>query len=153
MRARKPRVHITYEVETDGRIENKELPFVVGVMGDFSGDTTRPLEPLRDRRFVTINRDNFHEVLSRMKAGLKLRVKNELQSDDSEIGVSLAFNSMDDFSPGNVAGQVEPVRDLLDVRHKLRDLVTGLDRLGDEDANFYQTSQFFWLKSCAKNYF
>jgi len=133
MRTRKPRVHLTYEVETSGTRTTKELPFIVGVMGDFSGDPTRPLRPLRDRRFVAIDRDNFHDVLSRMKPGLKLRVKNELQNDGSEIGVDLAFHTVDDFTPDHIVKQAEPLRTLLAARNKLRDLVKGLDRLSDEE--------------------
>jgi type VI secretion system protein ImpB len=133
MRTRKPRVHLTYEVDVGGARTEKELPFIIGVMGDFSGDPTRPLKPLRDRKFVAIDRDNFHDVLSRMKPGLKLRVQNELAADGSEIGVDLAFHTTDDFTPEHIAKQAEPMRTLLATRNKLRDLVKGLDRLSDEE--------------------
>lgn len=130
-RVRKPRVHISYDVETGGAVVKKELPFVVGVMGDFSGDPTEELKPFRDRKFVQIDRDNFDEVMDRMKPGLKLKVENTLQKDGSEIAVNLQFSSMDDFTPGNVAKQVEPLRKLLETREKLRDLQTKIDRSED----------------------
>lgn len=133
MRTRKPRVHITYEVDTGGGLREKELPFVIGVMGDFSGDPTRPLTPLRERQFIKIDRDNFHDVLARMKAGLKLRVHNELAADGSEIGVDLAFQSLDDFSPDHIARQSEPLRTLVSARDRLRDLVKGLDQMSEEE--------------------
>src|ERR671936_1264007 len=86
---RKPRVHITYKVETEGAEVEKELPFVVGVLGDFSGNPTEPLKPLKDRKFIQIDRDNFNDVLSRMTPGLNLKVKNTMAGDDSEMSVQL----------------------------------------------------------------
>jgi len=130
-RVRKPRVHITYDVETEGAVVQKELPFVVGVMGDFSGDPTQPLKPLRDRKFVQIDRDNFNDIMGRMTPGLNLKVDNTLAGDGSEMGVQLQFNSMEDFEPANVARQVEPLRKLLETRDKLRDLLTKIDRSQD----------------------
>jgi type VI secretion system protein ImpB len=130
-RVRKPRVHITYEVETEGAMVVKELPFVVGVLGDFSGQPTEPLKPLKDRKFIQIDRDNFNDVMARMTPGLNLRVKNTLKDDGSELGVGLKFNSMDDFSPEKVAQQIDPVKKLIDTRDKLRDLLTKIDRSED----------------------
>ncbi len=130
-RVRKPRVHITYEVETEGAAVVKELPFVVGVLGDFSGQPTEPLKPLKDRKFVQIDRDNFNDVMARMTPGLNMRVKNTLQDDGSELGVQLKFNNMDDFSPENVAQQVDPLKKLVETRDKLRDLLTKIDRSED----------------------
>lgn len=130
-RVRKPRVHISYEVETGGAMVVKELPFVAGVMGDFSGDPTEKLAPMRDRKFVQIDRDNFDDVMAKMNPGLNLKVKNTLKDDGSEIGVELAFKSMEDFEPGKVARQVEPLRKLLETRDKLRDLLTKIDRSED----------------------
>jgi type VI secretion system protein ImpB len=100
-RVRKPRVHIKYEVETEGAVIEKELPFVVGVMGDFSGDPTRKLEDLRDRKFVKIDRDNFDKVMERMAPGLNLKVANKL-TGEGELGVNLKFNKMDDFQPQRI---------------------------------------------------
>jgi type VI secretion system protein ImpB len=127
-RVRKPRVHITYEVEREGAVEVKDLPFVVGVLGDFSGNPTAPLKSLKDRKFIQIDRDNFNEVMSRMTPGVNMRVQNTLQGDGSELSVQLNFNSIDDFLPANVARQVEPLRKLMETRDKLRDLQTNVDR-------------------------
>ncbi len=126
-KVRKPRVHITYEVETEGAAEVKQLPFVVGVMGDFSGDPTEPLKPLKDRKFIQIDRDNFDQVMQRMSPGLKLRVENTLKGDGSEMAVDLSFRSMEDFEPGRVVEQVEPLRRLMETRNKLRDLMAKAD--------------------------
>lgn len=130
-RVRKPRVHITYDVETEGAVVQKELPFVVGVLGDFSGDPTQPLKPLRDRKFVQIDRDNFNDIMGRMSPGLNLKVENTLSGDGSEMGVQLQFNSLEDFEPAQVARQVEPLRKLLETRDKLRDLLAKIDRSQD----------------------
>jgi type VI secretion system protein ImpB len=127
-RVRKPRVHITYDVETDGAVLEKELPFVVGVMGDFTGDSTKPLKPLKDRRFVQIDKDNINEVMRNMAPGLNLKVKNTLENDGSEMAVNLEFNSMDDFEPAAIVDQVEPLKKLMDTRNQLRDLMTKIDR-------------------------
>ena len=126
-RVRKPRVHITYDVETEGAVETKELPFVVGVLGDFSGDPTQELKPMRDRNFVQVDRDNFDEVMQRMTPGLNLRVENTLKDDGTEMPVALEFRSMGDFEPSKVASQVEPLSKLLETRDKLKELLTKVD--------------------------
>jgi type VI secretion system protein ImpB len=126
-RVRKPRVHITYDVETEGAVEVKELPFVVGVMGDFSGHPTSKLPSMKDRKFVSIDRDNINDVMKRMTPGLNLRVENTIEGDGSEMSVQLKFESMDDFEPARVAKQVEPLRKMLETRDKLRDLLTKVD--------------------------
>jgi type VI secretion system protein ImpB len=127
-RVRPPRVHITYKVETEGAMVEKELPFVVGVLGDFSGNPTTPLKPLKDRKFIQIDRDNINEVMARMTPGLNLRVENTLKGDGSEMAVQLKFQSMEDFEPARVVEQIEPLRKLLETRNKLRDLLTKVDR-------------------------
>lgn len=127
-RVRKPRVHITYDVETEGATVVKELPFVVGVMGDFSGNPTEPLKPLKDRKFINIDRDNFDEVLRRMTPGLEFRAENTLAGDGSEMAVKLKFSSMEDFEPTRIVEQVEPMRKLLETRNRLRDLLSAVDR-------------------------
>lgn len=126
-RVRKPRVHIKYEVETEGAVVEKELPFVVGVMGDFSGDPTRKLEDLRDRKFVQIDRDNFNDVMARVAPGLNIKVDNTLAGDDSQMAVNLKFKSMDDFEPARVAQQVPALKAMLDTRARLRDLMSKAD--------------------------
>lgn len=127
-RVRKPRVHISYEVETGGAMVQKELPFVAGVVGDFSGDPTEPLKPLRDRKFIQIDRDNFNDVMARMTPGLNIKVENTLAGDGSEMAVDLSFKSMEDFEPGKLVQQVEPLKKLMETRDKLRDLLTKVDR-------------------------
>ncbi len=130
-RVRKPRVHITYEVETEGAQVLKELPFVVGVMGDFSGDPTSALAPMKDRKFINIDRDNFNDVMTKMTPGLQMKVENTLAGDGSEMAVDLKFNSIEDFEPGKVVQQVEPLRKLQETRDKLRDLMSKIDRSED----------------------
>lgn len=127
-RVRKPRVHITYDVETGGAAVKKELPFVVGVMGDFSGNPTQPLKPLKDRKFTQIDRDNFNDILSKIAPELNMKVENTLSKDGGEMAVSLKFNSMEDFEPGRIVEQVEPLRKLLETRNKLNDLLSKADR-------------------------
>lgn len=127
-RVRKPRVHITYDVETEGAQVARELPFVVGVLGDFSGDPTQPLRPLADRKFIQIDRDNFNDVMSRMTPGLKLKVDNKLADDGTQMSVELAFNAIEDFEPARVAAQVPALKALMETREKLRDLMSKADR-------------------------
>ena len=130
-RVRKPRVHITYDVETEGAAVKKELPFVIGVTGDFSGHNTEDLKPLKDRRFIQIDRDNYNDILKRMNPKLDIQVDNTLSDDDSEIALSLSFRSLDDFEPAAIVNQVEPLKQLMETRNKLRDLMTKVDRSED----------------------
>lgn len=125
-RIRPPRVHITYDVETGGAIEKKAIPFVVGVMADLSGHPQNPLPPLKDRKFVAIDRDNFDQVLAKMEPRVTLRVDNKLSDDDTKIAVDLRFKSMEDFEPVNVVKQVEPLRKLLEIRNQLSNIVSSL---------------------------
>jgi type VI secretion system protein ImpB len=127
-RVRAPRVHLTYEVETEGARVVKELPFVMGVVADFSGNPTKPLQPLEDRKFIEVSRDNFDDVMKRMNPGLNMRVANTIKGDDTELPVELTFNSLSDFEPANVIKQVEPLQKLLDMRNRLRDLASKVDR-------------------------
>jgi type VI secretion system protein ImpB len=126
-RVRKPRVHITYDVETGGAAIERELPFIVGVMGDFAGDPSEPLKPLAERKFTQIDRDNFNDVMARVAPGLNLKVENTLAGDGSEMAVNLKFRSMDDFDPARVAEQVPALKALMDTRAKLRDLMSKVD--------------------------
>ncbi len=127
-RVRKPRVHITYDVETEGAQVARELPFVVGVMGDFSGDPTQPLKPLGERKFIQIDRENFNDVMARMTPGLALKVDNMVADDGTEMSVNLAFNAIEDFEPARVAAQVPALKALMETREKLRDLMSKADR-------------------------
>jgi type VI secretion system protein ImpB len=123
-RVRPPRVQITYDVEIGDAIELKELPFVMGVLGDFTGQPVEPLPRLRDRKFVEVNPDNFDQVLEGMKPHLAFSVENKLSedADAGQIKVDLKFASLDDFNPENVARQVKPLKELLDLRTRLSDL-------------------------------
>ncbi len=145
-RVRPPRINISYEVETGGAIEMKELPFLMGVMGDFTGHATEPLARLKDRKFVEVTPDNFDDVLASMKPHLGFTVENKLSEDPDapKLGVDLHFRSMDDFSPDAVAQQVKPLRELLELRTELANLRASLqtnekldevlqDTLGDAD--------------------
>jgi type VI secretion system protein ImpB len=130
-RVRKPRVHITYQVETEGAEVVRELPFVVGVMGDYAGDPSEPLKPLGERKFTQIDRDNFNDVMARIQPGLNLKVDNTLAGDGSQLGVNLKFRSLDDFEPAKVAEQVPALKALMETRGKLRDLMSKVDRSED----------------------
>ncbi|HWA97554.1 MAG TPA: type VI secretion system contractile sheath small subunit [Pirellulales bacterium] len=127
-RVRKPRVQITYDVEVNGAMQMKELPFVVGVLGDLSGKPDQPLPALKDRKFVEIDRDNFDKVLSGMSPRLALRVEDKLSGNkDQKLNVELRFKNLDDFEPENVVKQVEPMRKLLETRNKLKDLLNKME--------------------------
>ena len=135
-RVRPPRVNITYDVETGGAIETKELPFVMGVLADLSGQPAEPLARLKDRKFVEVTPDNFDDVLASMKPHLAFTVDNKLTDDPSagKVKVDLTFKSLDDFSPDAVARQVGPLRELLELRTKLADLrgsLQGNDKLDE----------------------
>jgi type VI secretion system protein ImpB len=135
-RVRPPRVQLSYDVEIGDAIENKELPFVMGVMGDFTGqqDPNNPLPKLKERKFVNVDLDNFDEVMQGMSPKASYRVKNKLSSEGGEFAVNLDFKSLDDFNPESVVQQVEPLRKLLEARTKLSDLrnkLAGNDKLED----------------------
>jgi type VI secretion system protein ImpB len=135
-RVRPPRVQLTYDVEIGGASESKELPFVVGVMGDFTGqpDPDKPLARLKDRKFVNVDLDTFDEVLEGIAPRASYRVKNKLSPEGGEFAVNLEFKKLEDFRPEAVVEQVEPLRKLLDARTKLSDLrnkLAGNERLED----------------------
>lgn len=127
-RVRPPRVHITYDVETGGAIEKRELPFVVGVMADLSGMPEKPLPSLKEksRKFVEIDRDNLDGVMKKIGPRLAFKVDNKLSEDDTKLGVELRFESMEDFHPASVANQIDPIRKLLDLRKSLANLRSSL---------------------------
>jgi type VI secretion system protein ImpB len=122
-RVRPPRVNISYDVETGGAIETKQLPFVMGVLADLSGQPAEALPRLKERKFVEVTPDNFDTVLKSMRPRVAFSVENKLAPDsNSKIGVDLRFESLDDFAPERVAQQVKPLRELLELRTKLADL-------------------------------
>lgn len=131
-RVRPPRVHITYEVETGGAMVMKELPFVVGVIADLSGKPKEALPKLKERKFVEIDRDNFDEILKSSKPRVAMKVDNTLKGDGSQLAVELEFAKLQDLEPEQVVRKVKPLAELLEVRNKLKDLLSrteGNDRL------------------------
>ena len=124
-RVRPPRVQITYDVEIGDAIETKELPFVLGVLGDYSGHSKEPLPKMKDR-------DNFDEVLKGMAPRLAMKVDNALKDDGTQLGVELNFENLSDFEPQNVVRQIDPLNQLLEARTRLADLrnkLAGNDKL------------------------
>ena len=133
-RVRPPRVHLTYDVEIGDAIEQKEIPFVVGVVGDFSGNPETPIAKIKDAKFVNVDGDNFDDVMKGMTPRAVYRVPNKMSADGGEFAVELKFNSIDDFRPEAVMQQVEPLKKLLEARTKLSDLrnkLAGNDKLED----------------------
>ena len=131
-RVRPPRVNISYDVETGGAVETKELPFLMGVLADLSGTPAEALPRLKDRKFVEVNPDNFDEVLKSMKPRVNFAVENKLEPGGGKLAIDVTFESLDDFSPEAVAQKVGPLKELLDLRTKLADLrgsLQGNDKL------------------------
>jgi type VI secretion system protein ImpB len=126
-RVRRPRVQITYDVETGGAMQKVELPFVVGVMADLSGAPKEALKALKERKFTPIDRDNFNEVLAKATPRLAMKVDDKLTGKDQKIAVELNFKHIDDFEPARVAGQVAPLKELLDMRQRLTQLLAKLE--------------------------
>ena len=132
-RIRPPRVQITYDVETGGAIEKKELPLIVGILADLSGKPETPLMPIKARKFVEIDRDNFNDVMASCAPRLAFQVDNKLQDDNTKMNVELKFRKIDDLRPEAVVQQVEPLRKLFEARQRLNDLIAKLDGNDDLD--------------------
>ncbi|MDT7687898.1 MAG: type secretion system protein ImpB [Acidobacteriota bacterium] len=126
-RVRPPRVQITYDVEIGDAIVMKELPFIVGIMANLSGQPEEALPPLKERKYVEIDRDNFNDIMKAMGPRLALRVNNRLAGDGEKLSAVLNFSNLDDFSPINVLGQIKSLADLFEARTRLADLLTKLD--------------------------
>lgn len=126
-RIRPPRVQITYDVEIGGALKAYELSFVMGILADLAGTPATPLPPLKDRKFIEIDRDNFNDVMASLNAQLPLRVKNVLGGRAPDLNVLLSFKSMDDFNPGNIVGQVDVLGEEYKKRIALTDLLSKLD--------------------------
>ena len=126
-RVRRPRVHITYDVHTGGAMKKTELPFVVGVLADLSGQPKDALRPLKERKAVFIDRDNFNDVLARAGTRLAIRVPNMLSDPNSKLAVELNFKRMDDFEPAQVAQQIGPLKQLLEMRQELTQLLSRME--------------------------
>lgn len=129
---RKPRVHISYDVEVGGALENKQIPFVVGVMADLSGNSKARPE-LKHRKFVEIDRDHFEDVVKGVRPRLEYKVPNELKKDGTSIGIELEFESMADFTPERIAERVKPIRDLVEARRKLNELALKVNANAELD--------------------
>ena len=126
-RVRRPRVQITYDVETGGALEKKELPFVVGVMADLSGQPKTPLKPLKDRKMVAVDRDNFNDVLAGAAPRVAMKVQNKMTDENTNLAVELNFKSMDDFEPAKIAEQVPALKELLEMRQRLKYLQSKME--------------------------
>lgn len=133
-KVRAPRVQMTYDVEIGDATENKELPFVLGVVGDFGNDPDAEKKRLKDRNFVNVDASNFDEVLAGVAPAAEFRVENHLSPEGGEFAVRLQFRQMDDFRPEAIVRQVAPLKGLLEARSKLADLrnkLAGNDKLED----------------------
>ncbi len=126
-RVRKPRVQITYDVETGGAMQKMALPFVVGVLADLSGQPSKAPPPLKERKVITIDRDNFNDVMARQGPRLALKVDNTLTDEETRLAVELKFKHIDDFEPARVAEQIGPLRELLEVRGRLKQLLSKME--------------------------
>jgi type VI secretion system protein ImpB len=126
-RVRRPRVQITYDVETNGAMQKTELPFVVGILADLSAQPKEALRPLKERKFVPIDRDNFNDVLAKSAPRLALKVDDKLTGKDQKLAVELNFKHIDDFEPARVAQQVGPLRELLEMRQRLTQLLSKME--------------------------
>jgi type VI secretion system protein ImpB len=144
-RVRRPRVQITYDVETNGAMQKVELPFVVGVLADLSGQPKDAPGPLKERKFVNVDRDNFNDVLQRSAPRLALKVDNKLTGEgESKLAVELNFKEMDDFEPARVAEQVPALKELLEMRQRLTQLLSkmeGNDKLESLLADVMQNTE------------
>jgi len=133
-RIRPPRVQISYDVETGGAIEKKELPLVVGILSDLAGKQETPMVPIKARKFVEIDRDNFNDVMASITPRLAFAVDNRLKDEpDSKMNVELKFRKIDDLRPEAVVQQVETLRKLFEARQRLNDLLAKLDGNDDLD--------------------
>jgi type VI secretion system protein ImpB len=126
-RVRRPRVHIKYEVETNGAMEMKELPFVVGVLADLAGQPKEPLKPLKERNFTMIDKENFSQVMEKIAPRAAMKVDNKLTDENTKLNVELNFKTMEDFDPARVAQQVPALRELLEMRQKLDHLLSKME--------------------------
>ena len=138
-RVRPPRVHITYDVETGGAIEKRELPFVVGILADLSGAPDKALPPVSERKFVDIDRDNFNDVMKSIEPRIVFEAKNTLEENGEPLGVELRFKHMNDFRPAQVASQIPALRKLLDERKALANIQSSLMTNKTLDAMLQQT--------------
>ena len=126
-RVRRPRVQIKYEVETEGAMEIKELPFVLGVLADLSGQPKEALKPMKDRKFVQIDTETFSRVMEQNAPRVAVKVQNKLTDENTNLNVELTFKEIGDFDPGRIAEQVPALRELLEMRRKLDHLLSKME--------------------------
>jgi type VI secretion system protein ImpB len=127
-RVRRPRVQITYDVETGGAMKAVELPFVVAVLADLSAQRKEALPQLKERKFIPIDRDNFNDVLNRSAPRLAMKVDDKLTGDpNSKLAVELNFKNLSDFEPAKVATQIPACNELLTMRQKLTELLSKME--------------------------
>jgi type VI secretion system protein ImpB len=125
-RNRAPRVQIEYDLETNGAMEKKSIPFVMGVLADLSGKSAEELPEIEQRKALEIDMDNFDSRLKAMKPRVTFAVPNTL-TGQGQLAVDVTFESMDDFSPAAIAKKIEPLAKLLEARTQLSNLVTYMD--------------------------
>ena len=125
-RNRAPRVQIEYDVEVYGAEKSVQLPFVMGVLADLTGQSADPLAPVSDRKFLEIDVDNFDERLKSMKPRVAVQVPNTL-TGEGNMAVDMTFESMDDFTPGAIARKIGSLNQLLEARNQLSNLMTYMD--------------------------
>ena len=133
-RIRPPRVQLTYDVEVGDGKESKELPFVVGVMGDFSAASELDKTKLKDKKFINVDLDNIDEVMESLAPRAAFDVENTLTDEGGRMSIDLTFNSMEDFRPEQVVQQIDPLRKLVEARERLTDLrnkISNSERLED----------------------
>ena len=135
-RIRKNRVSITYDVETNGAMQSRELPFVVGVIGNLSGNRPDSQKTaIEDRQFIQVDQDNFDQVMSRIGPQLSLKVDNVLEEEGEPISCDLRFDKMQDFDPGELVRQIPVLEELVGVRNQLMSLLGKADRSRDLEKN------------------
>jgi type VI secretion system protein ImpB len=125
-RNRAPRVQIEYDVEVYGAEKKVQLPFVMGVLADLSGQPAEPLAPVAERKFLEIDVDNFDERLKAMKPRVAVQVPNTL-TGEGNLAIDMTFESMDDFTPAAIARKVDSLNKLLEARGQLANLLTYMD--------------------------
>ena len=125
-RVRPPRVQITYDVELGTTVERRELPFEVGILADLSGNAGPERIPLRERKFLDIDFDNFDDVLKRISPRLTYAVE-KLGEQQAELPVDLCFERLEDFEPANIVTQIAPLHTRLEARQQLASLLVAMD--------------------------
>jgi type VI secretion system protein ImpB len=150
-RNRAPRVQIEYDVELYGAQKKVQIPFVMGVMADLSGDARENLPPVDDRKFLAVDAENFDERLKAVRPRVAIQVPNTL-TGEGNLSVDMSFESMEDFSPAAVARKVDALNKLLEARSQLANLITYMDgKAGAEELIARVLNDPALLKSLVEN--